>query len=36
MTGRQIINENSTIIVEVEALHDVFCVQMAQEDKRGR
>jgi hypothetical protein len=35
-TGRQIINENAMIIVEVRAPHDVFGVKIAQEDKRGR
>jgi hypothetical protein len=29
-------HENATIIVEVGAPHDVFCVKTAQDDERGR
>jgi hypothetical protein len=28
--------ENATIIAEVGAPHDVFCVKIAQDDERGR
>jgi hypothetical protein len=34
--GRQIMNENATIIVEVGAPHEVFCIKIAQKDERGR
>jgi hypothetical protein len=33
--GRQIMNEIATIIVEVGAPHNVFCVKISQEDKWG-
>jgi hypothetical protein len=29
-------NESATIIVEVRTPHDVFCVKIAQEDKRDK
>jgi hypothetical protein len=35
-SGRQIINENATIIAVVGSPLDVFCVRISQEDKPGR